>query len=122
MLLHLNTCLFVYTEGVAMGMMYVRSVGCTPVQSWEREEAEQAEREEDGPQAGNEGYKDDVDEVLDIEKIAAAKENSVEGNGNRNTMQVPSGYIRSFTPVGGMDREFCLGAAAQGTMHGQFGP
>lgn len=93
-----------------MGMMYVRSVGCTPVQSWEREEGEQVEREE-------EGYKDDVNEVLDIEKIAAAEDAAM-----RNSSQAPNENIRAFTPVGGMDKEFCVDAAAQGTMHGQFGP
>ena len=102
-----------------MGMMYVRSVGCTPVQSWEREEAEQDTREEEGPLAGEEGYKDDVDEVLDIEKIAAAKDATMNHKGENKRF---SETVRSFTPVGGMDREFCVDAAVQGTMHGQFGP
>lgn len=102
-----------------MGMMYVRSVGCTPVQSWERKEAEQAEREEEGPLTGEQGYKDDVDEVLDIEKIAAARDARM-GNKGGNTKF--SENIRSFTPVGGMDKEFCIDEARMGTMHGQFGP
>ena len=37
---HVNTCLVVYTEGVAMGMMYIRSVGRSSVQGWERKDAE----------------------------------------------------------------------------------
>lgn len=96
-LLHLNTCLFVYTEGVAMGMMYVRSVGCSPVQEWEAKNAESEERYKDMEEGGA--------VKLDIEKIAAKEEDRV----------------RSFSLVGGLDREFCIDAASQGTMHGQFG-
>lgn len=101
-----------------MGMMYVRSVGCTPVQRWEREEAEEAEREEEREER-EQRYKDGVDEVLDIEKIAAAKDGRMGDKGGNTKF---SENIRSFTPVGGMDEEFCVDDARMGTMHGQFGP
>lgn len=87
-----------------MGMMYIRSVGCSPVQEWERQEAEEGER-----------YSDDEAQgavELDIEKIAAKAQGAPTTEDN----------VRSFSPVGGLDREFAIDAAAQGTMHGQFGP
>lgn len=88
-----------------MGIMYIRSVGCSPVQEWERRDGEEEETER---------YRDDETEgavELDIEKISArAQDTATESN------------VRSIPPAGVLNGEFCMDAAAQGTMHGQFGP
>lgn len=88
-----------------MGMMYIRSVGCSPVQEWERKDAEDE----------TERYRDD-DETegavkLDIEKISAKAQDTTKED-----------IARSSSPDGGLDKEICMDAAAQGTLHGLSGP